>query len=218
MKPYMSNDDAMDLFRRIDELKESGDLSGDELKEQVESMQNKIVSSLSFLVYNIAKQYRSFSNYEDLVQEGFVGLIKAVRRFQWQRFPNFFVYSEQFIVHGVKRGASRFDIVYNPNRVRVVYAEPKKLLREHIPSDDTPEGVFFCKEKAGCIDIALSEFPDRDKEIVERIFGLSGHKPQTLREIGPIFDLTHERIRQIKNKAITKLSKNNFLSELNELS
>lgn len=214
MSRYMSNEEAMNLFREIDDLKANGNLSDDQLEKQVRKTQNRIVTELSFLVYSVTKPYRSFPNYEDLVQEGFIGLVKAVRRFDHTRFPNFFVFSEQWIRHSVKRAASRFDIVYNPDKTRVVYAEPSEIGKEEEQVEDTPEEQFFTKERDQRIQEVLGELPERDREIVKRIFGLDGFKPQTLREIGPIFNLTHERIRQIKNKAISKLRKNQLLSEL----
>lgn len=214
MGRYMSNEEVMDLFRKIDDMKAGEDLSGSQLKEQIKKVQNKIVTELSFLVYSVTKPYRSFPNYEDLVQEGFIGLIKAVRRFDHNRFPNFFVFSEQWIRHSVKRAASRFDIVYNPDKTRVVYAEPSEVGKEEEQVEETPEEQFFAKERTICMEKVLHDLPERDREIVRRIFGLGGRKPQTLREIGPMFNLTHERIRQIKNKAISKLRKSQLLNEL----
>lgn len=215
MSRFMTNSEAMQLFKDIETLKTDGELLGDQLDKQVESVQNRIITELSFLVYSNVQPYRKFPNYEDLVQEGFIGLLKAVRRFDYTRFPNFFVFAEQWIRHYVKRAASRFDVVYNPNKSRVVYAEPAEVGKEE-EVQDTPEEVFFEKERSSKIEEVLGELPERDRDIVKRIFGLGGHKPQTLREIGPIYNLTHERIRQIKNQVISKLKKNERLSELTQ--
>jgi RNA polymerase sigma factor (sigma-70 family) len=203
----------MDMFKSIDDFKESSDLPQDKIDSVVTKKQDEIINKLSFLVYNQARQYRNFPNYDDLVQEGFIGLLKAVRRFQWQRFPNFFVYSDQWIRHYVKRSASRFDVVYSPNKDRVVYAEPGE---SEIDPEENPDEILFTQERRASINKILSEFPDRDREIVQKIFGLDGNVPQTLREIGPQFNLTYERIRQIKNNVLSKLKKNQELNELNQ--
>lgn len=212
MSKMMSNTEIMDMFKEIDEFKATSTLPPDKLAEAVRQKQNRIVEELRFLVFSNTKMYRNFPNYEDLLQEGYMGLIKAVRKFEWQRFPNFFVYSNQWIRHSVKRAASRFDVVYNPNKSRVVYSEPDE--NEAIPMEEGPEAMFLSQEKTDSINRILGEFPDRDREIVQRIFGLGGHKPQTLREIGPQFNLTYERVRQIKNSVITKLRKNQTLYDL----
>jgi len=213
MSRFMSNADTLKLFEEVNELKADSTLPEEIRNREIAAIHNRIVEGLSFLVYSNTKLYKKFPNYQDLVQEGFIGLLRAVRKFDLHLFPNFFVYSERWIRHCVKRSASRFDVVYNPNRNRVVYAEPAEIGKEE-ESGETPEAFFFAKETSSKIEEVLSEFPDRDREIVKRIFGLGGHNPQTLREIGPLFDLTHERIRQIKNKVISKLRKSESLSEL----
>jgi len=213
MSRFMTNAETLKLFEAIDELKADSTLPEEIRNREIAAIQNKIVEELSFLVYSNTKLYKKFPNYEDLVQEGFIGLLSAVRKFDRSLFPNFFVYAERWIRGCVKRAASRFDVVYNPNKHRVVYAEPAEIGKEE-EVEETPEETFFAKETSSKIEEVLDEFPDRDREIVKRIFGLGGHDPQTLREIGPLFDLTHERIRQIKNKVISKLRKNESLSEL----
>jgi RNA polymerase sigma factor (sigma-70 family) len=212
-KKRMSNSQAMNLFKEAESIKNDINLTAEEVERKVRAIHDRLITELDFLVHSHTMMYVKYPNYEDLVQEGYIGLMKAVRRFDYTRFPNFFVYSEQWIRHSVKRAASRFDVVYSPNRERVVYAEPAELGIEE-SDDSTPEDTFFSKERAEQINLVLDDFPERDREIVKRIFGLDGFKPQTLRDIGPLYDLTHERVRQIKNNVISKLRKNQRLSEL----
>ena len=55
------------------------------------------------------------------------------------------------------------------------------------------------------IERALSVLNDREKQIIERSFGINGQSEMTLEEIGETFGLTRERVRQIREKAIRKL-------------
>ena len=209
----MTNSDAMKIFEDIDNIKADKTLSEEQKEKSICALHTKIIEGLSFLVYSNAKNYRKFPNYEDLVQEGYIGLLRAVRKFNHKLFPNFFVYSERWIKHSIRRSASRFDVVYCPSRKRVVYSEPTEAdVGEELV--DGPEEEFFIKEKAQKVKEILSEFSERDREIVEKIFGLDNQSPQTLRNIGPTYNLTHERIRQIKNQVIEKLKKNESLNEL----
>lgn len=204
----------MDMFKSIDDFKVDSDLSQDKINSITIKKQDDIINRLSFLVYNQVRQYRNFSNYDDLVQEGFIGLLKAVRRFKWERFPNFFVFSDQWIRHYVKRAASRFDIIYNPNKDRVVYADPDE---DEADPDENPEEMLWNHEREDGIGKILNELPERDKIIVCKMFGLDGQRVHTLREIGKMCDLSHERIRQIKNSVLGKLKKNRELQNINEL-
>ena len=55
------------------------------------------------------------------------------------------------------------------------------------------------------INRALETLTPREADVVKLYFGLGEHQPMTLEEIGEIFDLTRERVRQIKEKAIRRL-------------
>ena len=55
------------------------------------------------------------------------------------------------------------------------------------------------------INRALETLTPREADVVKLYFGLSEHQPMTLEEIGETFDLTRERVRQIKEKAIRRL-------------
>lgn len=211
MSKVVSNSDIMEMFRDIDTFISTSDMTEEEKARVVKKKHDEIVESLSFLVYNKAKPYRNFPNYEDLVQEGFVGLIRSVKKFKHHMFPNFFVFSNQWITHYIKRAASRFDVVYNPNKSRVVYSEPSE---DEVDLQPGPDEVLFDKECKNEIEQVLKELPEKERQIVKEIFGLDCD-PKTLREIGPQFNLTHERIRQIKNSVLDKLKKDDNICKLN---
>ncbi|MEE3344230.1 MAG: sigma-70 family RNA polymerase sigma factor [Bacilli bacterium] len=56
----------------------------------------------------------------------------------------------------------------------------------------------------------LSEFPEKERRIIIYRYGLDGNQPKTLEEIGQIFDVTRERIRQIQEKTLHKLKKTKY--------
>lgn len=205
MSKIVSNDSIMDMFKEIDDM--TGEI-------EITEKRKEIVERISFLVYGQAKPYRNFSNYEDLVQEGFVGLLKAVEKFKWRMFPNFFIYSGQWIRHYIKRSASRFDVVYNPNKTRVVYAEPNEL---EVDLSDSPYEILFAVEREEGINMVLAGLSNTERQIISMIFGLDGQKQETLRKIGPKFNVTYERIRQIKNNALVKLKRNPKMSEFDQI-
>jgi RNA polymerase primary sigma factor len=63
------------------------------------------------------------------------------------------------------------------------------------------------------IERSLATLGEREAEVLRYYFGLNGYRPHTLEEIGQEFDLTRERVRQIKEKAIKKL-KNQYRNRL----
>jgi len=74
-------------------------------------------------------------------------------------------------------------------------------------SDDTPtpETELLYDSLRREIDRAISTLTPREADVVRLYFGLNGSHPMTLEEIGEKFDLTRERVRQIKEKAIRRL-------------
>jgi len=76
------------------------------------------------------------------------------------------------------------------------------LQREEAP---TPETELLYESLRKEIDRAISTLTPREADVVRLYFGLNGSHPMTLEEIGEKFDLTRERVRQIKEKAIRRL-------------
>ncbi|GMT46273.1 MAG: RNA polymerase sigma factor RpoD [bacterium] len=69
----------------------------------------------------------------------------------------------------------------------------------------TPETALLYESLRKEIDRAISTLTQREADVIRLYFGLNGGHPMTLEEIGEKFDLTRERVRQIKEKAIRRL-------------
>ncbi len=91
-------------------------------------------------------------------------------------------------------------------------------LVEFIPSDDTLNDIVIDEvEKHNLqekIDEVLSFLTDQEEEVLRSRFGLGESEPKTLEEIGKIFGVTRERIRQIEAKALRKLRHPSKLKQL----
>ena len=86
-----------------------------------------------------------------------------------------------------------------------VDGEDNSLL-DVLPNDDSPMADSSLNQESLSkeVDRALKQLYDRDREILKMFFGI-GCQEMTLEEIGAKFDLTRERVRQIKEKAIRRL-------------
>jgi RNA polymerase primary sigma factor len=76
------------------------------------------------------------------------------------------------------------------------------LENEELPAPDTS---LMSESLHAEIEKALSKLSEHEAEVIKLYFGLSNEQPMTLEEIGDRFNLTRERIRQIKEKAIRRL-------------
>jgi len=67
------------------------------------------------------------------------------------------------------------------------------------------------------IDKILSALPLRERRVLEIRYGLDGHPPRSLREVGAIFGVTGEWIRRIESRALKKLARNGHKVEFLQL-
>ncbi len=223
-------------------------------------VKNKKLVDKYVLVYE--KRYRHRIDFDDLEQVGFIGLIKAAKKFDISMGNSFSTYAVWWIkqaitreimdhgfviripVHMMERISkvatieNRFSELNRDERIAKVKDEtgyPEKWVREcmnlkeyvltysslNVPigEDETTElgevipddGVIPIdemienRELRRILDEILDTLTPREKEIIRLRFGLEDNQPRTLEEVGKIFNVTRERIRQIESKALRKL-------------
>ena len=86
-------------------------------------------------------------------------------------------------------------------------SEDSNNMYEVMSSDESPkpDKILMNESLRREIERSLSTLTPREADVIRLYFGLSGKHPMTLEEIGEKFDLTRERVRQIKEKSIRRL-------------
>jgi RNA polymerase primary sigma factor len=84
--------------------------------------------------------------------------------------------------------------------------EDNKLL-DYLPDDVScpPDEQTFEKALTDAVEESLASLKDREAKILRLYFGLDGSEPMTLEQIGALLGITRERVRQIKEKALSRL-------------
>ena len=87
--------------------------------------------------------------------------------------------------------------------------EEESSLGDFVPDDtaESPYDTATLSLRREDIEIALNALPERERQVIEMRYGLTGERPYTLEEVGQAFGVTRERIRQIENNTLRKLQR-----------
>lgn len=168
-------------------------------------------SNLRFVV-SVAKRYQNLGvPLPDLIAEGNVGLIRAANLFDPDRGVKFISYAVWWIRQAILRS---LDENTRSTRQTIpleipLFDDDRATLTSFLEDEHSanPEERTHDSARAAELLRAIGSLEAREARVLRLYYGLDGSQPLTLEEIGMVIDLSRERIRQIKERALDRLRK-----------
>ncbi len=179
---------------------------------------NEILEANLRFVFDIAKHYTGRGvPISELISDGNMGLLRAIDKFDETKDVKFISYAvwwiRQAMLESIKKRNSISFVEIEPNTDNDASMD-KKLIEDD--EDDASFNNDFSNEndeksrevtenQRNIITSLIGTLSDRERDIVENYYGINDKKELTLTDIGKKYNLSSERVRQIKLNAIRKL-------------
>jgi len=175
---------------------------------------NQVVSRLAFLVHSKIRLHKGSPLYDDLLQEGRLGIMKALQDFEPERGRNFFMFATWHIQTRVRRLLLReVRRCESPAGDMLLVAKSVSETREHLLAQETGTALES-RESCGAIMKVLSFLSDSDRKVLVMRFGFDGEEPRTFQQIGNELGISKQRAQQIEAGVLRRLRRNNELMDL----
>lgn len=177
--------DANELLRRLITLRKEFKKTGsDEILAELKKHERECVEKFRYIITMHTNTYKEFPNYEDLNQEGYVALLRAMKTFKPNK-GSWFWWCHQHIKTRISRAANAHSTIRIP--IRIAKKTPPRKAKMPVLTENR---ISFCPEKTfeeveirSAIERAMKYLNRKQRKAVKIYYGLTGDKPNSINKL-----------------------------------
>lgn len=205
----LNDQEAYDLMTKLIDLRTQFAETGDsKIEAQLLRHENECIEKFRYLVTMKTGRYKAFSNYEDLNQEGFEALIKAMKTFKPNK-GSFFAWAHNYIGTRISRSANLHTTIRFPLKVAKANTPHKEsVMPVQIEERYCPDKELEESQTIHAIHGALSLLTQEQRDIINLAYGFDGDKPMSINKICKKLSISRLSCIKMINGALSLMKEN----------
>jgi RNA polymerase sigma factor (sigma-70 family) len=200
----ITEQEAQDLMNVLIELRDKNKKSNDpSITSQLKKHEKKCIEKFKYLVTMKTGRYKTFSNYEDLNQEGFEALIKAMSNYNPSK-GSFFWWAHKYIDTRISRSANLHTTIRYPLKVAKDTVPHKESVMPLLIEDRyCPDKELEFYQTHFSIENAMDNLTSQQKEVINLAFGFNDEKPLSINKICKKMNITRSQCMKLMNNSLS---------------
>lgn len=205
----LTEQEAQDLMAKLVDLKLKAKLSNDfKIKQELKKHEHKCITQFKYLVTMKTGRYKAFSNYDDLNQEGFEALIKAMKTYNPNK-GSFFAWAHHYIGTRISRSANLHTTIRYPLKVAKATTPHKETLMPlMIEERYCPDKQLENSEINTAIHGAINLLSDQQKQVINLVYGFDGSKPMSVNKVCKKLNISRLHCVKLINNSLSIMKDN----------
>ena len=206
------SEDVIEILVKLSELREQQE-KDIKIKKEYETLFNNAINKFSYIVNIHSKRYKKFPNYQDLVQEGYIGLILAFNNFDVSRSKNFYKIANWYVKTRIKRAANKHEVFHVPMGI-AKDTPPNRMSELPIIVETSPSACESIENEEASVKIKeiIMEMSPTWRKVICKFYGLSidkkgikinSNSKKSIADISQEMSISRVQVQRI----ITKLGK-----------
>lgn len=205
----ITEQEAQDLMIKLIDLREKAKLNESiSIKKELQKHEKICIEKFKYLVTMRTGRYKTFSNYDDLNQEGFEALIHSMANYNPTK-GSFFWWAHKYIDTRISRSANLHTTIRYPLKVAKEMTPHKESIMPLLIEDKfCPEKELETHQSNYFINNALKKLTPQQREIINLAYGLDSDKPVSINKIRLKFNISRLDCIKLINNALFVMKEN----------